>query len=49
MMILTKSEEPDEMPQYAAFHQGLHFLLKSKQSSVTETYYRPNLVISTKK
>ena len=24
---LTDSEVPDEMPQYAAFHQGLHCLL----------------------
>ena len=30
MMILTKSEEPDEMPQYAAFHQGLHFFAEVK-------------------
>ena len=24
---LTKSEDPDEMPQKVAFHQGLHCLL----------------------
>ena len=25
---LAKSEDPDEMPQNAAFHQGLHCMLK---------------------
>ena len=25
--ILANSGDPDEMPQYAAFHQGLHCLL----------------------
>ena len=28
----TNSEDPDEMPHLAEFHQGLHFLLKSKRS-----------------
>ena len=27
MRILTKSENSDEMPQNAAFHQGIHYLL----------------------
>ena len=26
--ILANSEDPDEMPQKAAFHQGLHCLLR---------------------
>ena len=28
MLTLTNSVDPDEMPQYAAFHLGLHCLLK---------------------
>ena len=28
MSILTNSEDPDEMPLNAAFHQGLHCLLR---------------------
>ena len=28
----TNSEDPDEMPHLAEFHQCLHFLLKSKRS-----------------
>ena len=28
-MTSAKSVEPDEMPHHAAFHQGLHCLLKS--------------------
>ena len=34
MGILACSENPDEI--YAAFHQGLHCLLRLKQPSVTE-------------
>ena len=30
------SEDPDEMPQKAAFHQSLHCLRTQKQSSGTE-------------
>ena len=30
MGTLANSEDPDEMPHKAAFHQGLHFLLKIK-------------------
>ena len=30
MGTLAKSEDPDEMPQKAAFHQGLHCLLRQK-------------------
>ena len=29
---LENSEDTDEMPYYAAFHQGLHCLLIQKQS-----------------
>ena len=29
---LVNSEDPDEMPHKAAFHQGLHFLPKIKRS-----------------
>ena len=32
-MILANSEDPDEMPQYAAFHLGLHCLSKYLFSS----------------
>ena len=28
VFILANSADPDEMPPYAAFHPGLHFLLK---------------------
>ena len=40
-----KSEDPDEMQHYAAFQQGLHFLLRSKQFSRTEIHQ--DLEIST--
>ena len=34
---LENSEDPDEMPHYyAAFHQGLHCLLRQNQSSEKE-------------
>ena len=33
MSTSTKIEDPDEMSRNAAFHQGLHCLLKQKQSS----------------
>ena len=35
---LANSEDPDEMLLKAAFHQGLHCLLRSTQSSATEIY-----------
>ena len=28
---LAKSDDPDEMPQTAAFHQGLHCFLRQKK------------------
>ena len=39
MGTLANSENPDEMPQYAAFHQGLHCLLRLKQSSGIEIHH----------
>ena len=45
MGTFANSEDPDEMRQNAAFHQGLHFLLRSKQLSGTEMQY--NLKILT--
>ena len=36
MGTLVYSEDPDEMQHDAAFHQGLHCLLRLKQSSGTE-------------
>ena len=36
MVTLVNSEELDEMQHTAAFHQGLHCLLRLKQPSVTE-------------
>ena len=33
MRTLANSADPDEMQHNAAFHQGLHFLLRSKQYS----------------
>ena len=38
IMETPKRVDPDEM-QHAAFHQGLHFLLKLKQSSGTEIHH----------
>ena len=35
---LANSEDPDEMPQNAAFHQGLHCFAETKQLSRTEVY-----------
>ena len=32
----TNSEDPDEMPHNAAFHQSLHWLLRLKRSSGKE-------------
>ena len=36
MHTLENSEDPDEMPNNAEFHQGLHWLLRQKQSSEKE-------------
>ena len=42
MGILTSSEDPDEMQHIAAFHLGLHCLLRLKQSSGTEIHNLEN-------
>ena len=39
MSTLTNSEYPDEMQHNAAFHQGLHYLLRLKQPSWTEKHH----------
>ena len=39
MVTLAKSEDPDEMQHYAAFHQGLHCLLRQNRSSKKEIQY----------
>ena len=36
---LVNSEDPDEMQHNAAFHQGLHCLLRLKQYFGTEIYH----------
>ena len=36
---LANSEDPDEMQHTAAFHQGLHCLLRLKQSSRAEIHH----------
>ena len=39
MGTLVNSEDPDEMQHSAAFHQGLHCLLRLKQPSGTEIHH----------
>ena len=39
MCTLVNSEDPDEMQHNAAFHLGLHCLLRFKQSSGTEIHH----------
>ena len=39
MGTLTNSEYQDEMQHHAAFHQGLHCLLRFKKSSGTEIHH----------
>ena len=38
MSTLENSEDPDEMQHNAAFHQGVHCLLRLKQPSGTEIH-----------
>ena len=45
MGFLANSDDPDEMQHNAAFHQGLHCLLRLKQPSWTEVQH--SLEIST--
>ena len=40
MNTLANSVDPDEMQHNAAFHQGLHCLLRSKESSGTEIHHK---------
>ena len=39
MSTLENSVDPDEMQHNAAFHQGLHCLLRSKEPSGTEMHH----------
>ena len=39
MYTLTGSEDPDEMPHDAAFHKGLHYLLRQKQNTEEEIQF----------
>ena len=39
MGTLSNSDNPDEIPHYAAFHQGLHSLRRQNQSSEKEIQY----------
>ena len=43
MGTLANSEGPDEMLHNASFHQGLHFLLRLKQSSEKDIQFYFNL------
>ena len=44
MHTLANSKDPDEMPQHAAFHKGLHCLLRQKRYSEKEIqFYLQNL------
>ena len=36
---MANSEDPDEVQRYAAFHQGLHRLLRLNKPSGTEIHY----------
>ena len=38
MGILANSEDPDEMPHNAAFHQSLHTVCKDKNNSSWQKY-----------
>ena len=39
MCTLANSEDPDEMQHNAAFHQGLHCLLRLKKASEKEIQF----------
>ena len=39
MGTMANSDDPDEMPHGAAFHQDLHFLFRQNQSSEKEIQY----------
>ena len=42
MRTLANSEYPDEMPHNVAFHQGIHGLLRQKQSPEKEIQKKKN-------
>ena len=44
MPTLANSEDPDEMPHNAAFHQGLHYLLRPKQYSEEDVQFLLEIV-----
>ena len=46
MSFLTNSEDPDEMPHYDAFHQGLHCLLRKKVPFEKETQFYLEIISS---
>ena len=46
MHTLANSEDPDEMPQHAAFHKGLHCYLRRKRYSEKEIpFYLQNITV----
>ena len=47
MGTLENSEDPDEMQHGAAFHLGLHCLLRLKQHSGTEIHHNLKLLLVT--
>ena len=44
MRTSAKSEDSDEMPHNAAFHQGLHCLLSQKGSSEKELQFHLEII-----
>ena len=47
MGTFTNSEDPDEMPPSAAFHQGLHCLLRRKDLQTKECSFFENYDLGT--
>ena len=41
---LANSEDPDEMPHSAAFHQGRYYLLRLKRSSEKEIQFQLEII-----
>ena len=35
MCTMTNNEDPDEIPHDAAFHQGLHYLFRERNTIIT--------------
>ena len=46
LKVLLQSEEPDEMPHSAAFHQGLHCLLRHYYSSMKKCIFHVFEILS---